>query len=139
MSAPSRPLPSTDPDTRSFWEACRRHELRLQQCRDCQAFRFYPGPVCPSCGSSENDWQRVSGRGEVYSFVIVRRAVHPAFAGDVPFAVGLIELEGTGGIRLPARVVDCPPEKVQIRMAVLVNFEALNDEVTLPAFRWIDR
>lgn len=138
MSTVLRPVPCPDPDTRPFWDACRRHELRVQQCGGCEAFRFYPGPLCPSCGSSESRWQRVSGRGEVYSYVIVHRATHPAFAGDVPYAVALIELEGTGGIRLPARVVDCAPEEVRIGMVVDVCFETASEEITLPVFRPVD-
>lgn len=138
MSATARPLPRPDADTRPFWDACRRHELRVQQCRACESFRFYPGPICPSCGSTANLWQRVSGRGEVYSYVVVRRAAHPAFAGDVPYVVALVELEGTGGIRLPARIVDCPLDQVAIGMALDVGFETATNEITLPVFRPVD-
>ncbi len=133
-----RPLPCPDPDTRPFWEACRRRELSLQRCVSCEAFRFYPEPVCPACGSPESRWQRISGRGEVYSYVVVHRASHPAYADDVPYAVALVELEGTGGIRLPARVVECPPERVGVGMAVEVCFEDASDEITLAVFRPVD-
>ncbi|MFQ5700085.1 MAG: Zn-ribbon domain-containing OB-fold protein [Myxococcota bacterium] len=135
MSGTPRPLPGPDPDTAPYWEACRSHELRVQRCGACEAFRFYPGPVCPACASSESRWECVTGRGEVYSYVVVHRAMHPAFAGDVPYAVALVELEGTGGIRLPSRLVDCPPEEVRIGMAVEVCFENASDAVTLPVFR----
>ncbi|MFQ5416840.1 MAG: Zn-ribbon domain-containing OB-fold protein [Myxococcota bacterium] len=138
MSAVPRPLPCPDPDTRPFWDACRRHQLCLQRCSACEAFRFYPGPLCPSCGSPESRWQRISGRGEVYSYVVVHRAAHPAFGGDVPYAVALVELEGTGGIRLPARVVECPPEAVRVGIAVEVCFEDASEQITLPVFRPVD-
>jgi len=127
-------LPRPNPDTQPFWDACSRHELRLQLCDGCGAFRFYPGPLCPSCGSADHHWQPLSGRGEVYSYVIVRRAMSPAFADDVPYAVALIELDGTGGIRLPARLVECAVEDVSIGMAVDVRFDVASDEITLPVF-----
>jgi len=131
----SPPPPSTNPDTQPFWDACARHELRLQRCDACSTFRFYPGPMCPSCGSFEHEWVQVTGRGEVYSYVIVRRAASSAFNGEVPYATALVELEGAGGIRLPARIVDCPVDDVAIEMAVEVVFETASEGFTVPVFR----
>ena len=46
------PLPAPTPDSAPFWEAARRHELRLPRCRDCGEAFFYPRNVCPGCLSS---------------------------------------------------------------------------------------
>ncbi len=127
-----RPLPN--PDTQPFWDGCDRHELRFQRCDACETFRFYPGPLCPSCGAADHQWQRVKGTGEIYSYVVVRRAMSSGFAAEVPYVVALVELDETGGIRIPARVVDCPVADVFIEMAVEVGFEAVSDEITLPVF-----
>ncbi len=130
-----RVLPAVTPDTAPYWEAASRHQLRLQCCAGCSAFRFPPGPWCPRCGSRESEWTAVSGRGEVYSYVVVHRATHPAFAPEVPYAVVLVELDGTGGIRIPSRLVGCTPEEVRIGMPVEIEFEDVAPDVTLPLFR----
>lgn len=128
------PHPRPNPDTQGFWDGCNRHELRLQRCDGCEAFRFYPSPLCPSCGAADHQWRRVEGTGEVYSYVVVRRAMSGAFAHEVPYVVALVELDETGGIRLPARVADCRVEDVSIGMAVEVRFDAVGDDITLPVF-----
>ena len=67
------PLPVPTPETRSFWEATRRHELLLQRCRACGRHHFYPRGACPHCLSADLEWRRVSGRGSLHTFTIVHR------------------------------------------------------------------
>jgi uncharacterized protein len=135
VTASERPLPTlTDPVTRPFWEACRRHELRLQRCRGCHRVRFYPAPLCPHCHQGEADWEPLSGRGTVASFVVVHPPVLPAFASRVPFAVALVELDEDPRIRLLGNVLDCAPDAVAIGMRVQVAWEDVGD-VTLPQWR----
>jgi uncharacterized OB-fold protein len=127
--------PSPTPDTAPYWEAARRRQLALQRCADCRAFRFYPGPVCPGCGSGESAWEPVSGRGVIHSYVIVHRATHPVFAGEVPYVVVLVELDGTGGIRIPSRLVGAEPGEARIGLPVEVDFQDVTPEATVPVFR----
>ncbi len=127
--------PAVTPDTAPYWEAARRRELRLQRCAGCRVFRFHPGPVCPRCGSDEAGWEQVSGRGEVYSYVVVHRATHPVFEPDVPYVVALVELDETGGIRLPSRLVGVAPAGVSIGMAVEVDFAEVTADCAVPVFR----
>ena len=77
----------------------------------------------------------MSGRGEVYSYVVVHRATHPAFEREVPYVVVLVELRGTGGIRIPSRLVGCAPEEVWISMPVEIEFEDVAPDIALPVFR----
>jgi uncharacterized OB-fold protein len=76
---------------------------------------------------------RCSGRGRIYSFIVVHRPQHPAFFGDVPYNAAIVELEE--GIRMHTSIVGCPNEALQIGLPVEVVFDQLNDEVTLPRFR----
>jgi uncharacterized OB-fold protein len=75
----------------------------------------------------------MSGRGTVYSWIIVHRSQHPAFNEDAPYNVAIVELEE--GPRLHSQVVECPREEIRIGMPVEVVFEKINDKVTLPKFR----
>ncbi|MDP3767749.1 MAG: zinc ribbon domain-containing protein, partial [Dehalococcoidia bacterium] len=68
MSGDGKPLPRVTPDNGPFWEAARRHELRLQRCLDCGRMWYPPGPVCPGCLSDRHEWAPMSGRGTVSSF-----------------------------------------------------------------------
>ena len=43
------PLPAPTPESKPFWDAAKRHELRIQRCRPCQQAYFYPRNVCPQC------------------------------------------------------------------------------------------
>ena len=130
-----RPLPVADADSQPFWDACSRHELRLQRCDACGHFVYFPAPACRECGSHDLTWTRVSGRGTVYTFVVVHHVVTPGFPPDQPYVVAWIELEAQPGLRVLSNVVDCPPESVHIGQAVELRFEDLRDGVSLPVFR----
>ena len=86
-----RPLPQPDADSAPFWEACGRHELRVQRCADCGSRRHPPRPRCPDCGSFAVEWERLSGRGEVYSWVVAHPPVLPAFQERVPTAENIVQ------------------------------------------------
>ena len=135
MSEYRKPLPRITPDNRPFWEAARRHELRLQRCDACGRFRYPPGPMCPDCLSERFEWRRVSGRGTISSWVVFHRVYFPAFADDAPYAVVQVELEE--GPRLISNLVSSPGEKINIGMPVEVVFDDVTPELSLPRFRRI--
>lgn len=131
--ANAKPVPVPSEESKPYWEAARRRELKLQRCLDCGAFRFPPSVLCPECSSRSAEWAAVSGRGKVYSYVVFHRAYHPAFAGDLPYAVACVELEE--GPRLLSNITGVAPEKIRCDMPVEVVFEPVTEEVTLPKFR----
>ena len=128
----ARPLPSMRGFTGQFYEHCRNRELRFQRCTACGTWRHVPRNTCASCGSWHWEWARSSGRGIVFTFTVVVRAMHPAFQEDVPLAPAVIEMEE--GVRLLSQVEDCPPEELEIGMPVEVVFDEVTAEVTLPKF-----
>lgn len=129
----TKPLPVTDEDTQLFWDYCKQHELRMQKCLRCQKLYYPPSSICPHCQHLESEWVKLSGKGRVYSFVIVRRATNPGFAGDVPYTVAIIETEE--GPRIISNVLGCKPEDVRIDMLVEVAFEDVTPEFSLPKFK----
>ncbi len=128
-----KPLPRASEDSAPYWEAAQRGELRMQQCSSCAHLRFPPAVLCPCCLSEEAEWTRLSGRGTVYSWIVVHQSQHPAFNADTPYNVAIVELEE--GPRLHTNLVQCRNEEIYIGMPVEVVFEAVNAEVTLPKFR----
>ena len=127
------PLPVPDEATAPFWDYCRAGELRIQRCVQCGVFRHPPQPMCRDCGSMEQEWAAVSGRGAVFSYIVTHQPIHPALVDLVPHAVVLVELEE--GVRLTSNVVDCAPDEIEIGMPVAVTFEQVNEQITLPKFR----
>ena len=75
--------------------------------------------------------ESASGRGTVYSFVVVHHPQVPGF--DYPLPIAVVELEE--GTRLVADLVGVDPADVHIGMPVGGEFVAVDDELTLPMFR----
>jgi uncharacterized protein len=132
-AAPSRPVPAITPEMAPFWDAARRHELVAQRCLDCGAFRFPAREVCSSCLSRRAEWERVSGRGRVFSLVVMHQASHPWFASRTPYAVVVIELDE--GARMLSTVAGLEPHAIAIGMPVEVAFDDVTPEISLPVFR----
>ncbi len=128
-----RPIPEITPELKPFFEASRNGQLVVQKCDGCGALRFPPRRLCPNCLSRAASWTPVSGEGEVYSFIIMHRVYHPAFASQVPYAVATIKLKE--GAKMLSNVIGIDPHQIRCGMPVKVSFEKLNDEVTLPMFR----
>jgi len=129
----SKPLPAMRGLAAQFYESCRRHELRFQRCRSCSAWRHVPREMCPGCGSWDWHWAPSSGRGRLFSWTVVARPLHPAFAAAAPYAPAVIEMEE--GVRLLSCVVDTPPDELTIGMPLTVDFEDLTLDISLPVFR----
>ncbi len=128
-----KPLPAMEGLTKQFYDWCKKGTLHFQRCTDCRTFRHVPREMCANCGSFAWQWAPSSGRGKVYTWTVVVRALHPAFVDSTPLAPAVIETEE--GMRLLSQVIDCAPDRLVIGMPVEVVFQAVTDEVTLPFFR----
>jgi uncharacterized OB-fold protein len=133
MFGVEKPLPRPTEDSAPFWEAAFRGELRMQQCADCGHVRFPPALLCARCLSDRAEWVRLSGRGTVYSWIVVHQSQHPAFNADVPYNVAIVELEE--GPRLHTNLIGCSNEQIHIGMPVEVAFQKVNDDTALVKFR----
>src|ERR1051326_2387984 len=92
---------------------------------------------CPYCFSGSFEWERASGQGTVYSFTIIYRPPSPGFQNKVPYVLALIDL--FEGVRMMTNVIECEPGDVEIGMPVEVVFDDLNDTISLPQFRPVER
>lgn len=131
-----RPLPELDDASAPFWEAAARHELVLQRCAPCGSLRHPPRPMCPRCRSFEHTWERASGRGRVWSWVVAHPPVLPAFADKVPYNIAVVELEE--GVRMIGNILDCPATQIHEGMEVVVDFEDAGEGMSLPQWRPAD-
>jgi uncharacterized protein len=129
-AAPIRP--TINDVNRPFWDGCGRGQLLLQRCSHCARLRYPAAVVCPNCLAPEARWQPMSGRGQVFSFVIFHRAYHPAWEGKVPYTVALIELD-EGPVML-SNVVGVDPAELAVGLPVAVAFETVDDSLAIPVF-----
>lgn len=126
-----RPAPGVSDDNRFFWEGVKQGKLLIQRCKGCGDLHHPPGPVCPKCHSFEWDTVESSGKGEVYSFVVMHYPEVPPF--EYPNPVGLIELEE--GVRIISQLIGVKPGDVKIGQKVQVEFVTFDGDLTLPQFR----
>jgi len=131
--AVARPRPVLDGLTAEFYAHCARHDLRFQRCLTCGAWRHPPRVLCAVCGSSRWSWEPSSGRGQVFTWTVVHQAMHPAFADAVPYAV--IVVETTEGVRVVSNLLDAGNDALRLGLPVEVDYQRLDDELTLPMFR----
>jgi uncharacterized OB-fold protein len=127
-----KPLPGPSEVSRPFWDGLRDGELRIQRCEECERHVFYPRTVCPNCLSDRLEWVKVSGRGTLYSYTVVRRAMNPAFQEDVPYVYAIVELEE--GPRVTTNVVNCALEALRVDMPVKALYDNVTPETALLKF-----
>jgi uncharacterized OB-fold protein len=124
---PVRPVRNRDTDF--FWEGTAAGELRIQSCNACGLLRHPAGPLCPSCHAADRGFVVSSGRGTVYSFVVHHA---PQVPGKVlPLLLAVVELEE--GVRMVGEVRDAV--EVEVGTPVQVDFDRIDDELTLPIWR----
>jgi len=129
----SKPVPAPSEASLPFWEACRRHELRIQRCLECGSLIHYPKLRCPKDGSEQFEWALMSGLGAVHSFVVSRRAFHPAFKEEVPYIIAIIELDE--GVRVLSNILGAEPEMLSVGMRVALEWDDQAGEYPLAKFR----
>ncbi len=81
------------------------------RCRTCGRIGLPPQYACDECGCGETDPAEIPGRGRVYSHTTIRVAPE-AFAGQVPYAVVLVDLESN--LRITARVTPGNEELIDV-------------------------
>jgi hypothetical protein len=116
-----KPLPLATPTSRPFWDGLRRGEVRLQRCRACETWIFYPRSNCPACLSRDLEWRTVAGTGFVHTYTIARTPTAAFFADEVPQKLAIIELDE--GVRLNSTLVDVSEDEIEIGMRVKPVFE----------------
>jgi len=112
MSTPSR-----------YWrEVPQRYRLEANQCKKCTKKFFPPRLICPECGSRDFKDTKISEKGEITSYTIIR--VPPSqYKDQAPYAVGVVKLDD--GVNVMGQIVDCDFEDLKVGMRVKIEFRKL--------------
>ncbi|HCG91595.1 MAG TPA: hypothetical protein DEZ08_07140 [Dehalococcoidia bacterium] len=133
MAEWKKPLPTISGETKPFWDSCRKGELIIQQCSNCNEYQFYPRGICSNCWTNDVKWIHSTGKGKVWTYTVTYQNRTPGFAEDVPYVLALVELEE--GVKMFTNIIACDPKEVRIGMEVEVTFVKANNFITIPYFQ----
>ncbi len=109
-----------------FWrEIPRYYRLEAAACVQCDAIHFPPRKICPSCGANAFETVRLSGRGALTTFTIIRTPPS-GFTDQAPYAVGIVELDE--GVRLMAQITDCDVDTLKTGDRMIAKFRRIREE-----------
>jgi len=131
--SPRFDLPTIEDESRPFWDGARAGKLMLMGCNACGRAYHYPRPACPHCWSEDVAWREATGRATLYTFSTVHVNDLPPFKEQLPYVVGIVDLEE--GVRMTTRLVDSDASSLRIGMPVQVDFTPLTDDIALPVFK----
>jgi uncharacterized OB-fold protein len=114
-----------DPATAPFFAATAIGSLRVKICVSCRKPHWYPRPLCPYC-LGDTEWSDVTGKGEIYSVSVTRRA------GPASYAIAYVRLDE--GITMLSNIVDCDLDSLRIGQRVHVVFKPAEDGTMIPMF-----
>ncbi|MCU1462738.1 MAG: hypothetical protein JWO37_2813 [Acidimicrobiales bacterium] len=137
------PLPAVDETSQPFWDGTALGELRVQRCAACGTRRFPPRPMCPACQSLDVEWEAMSGRATVWSFIVPHPPLLPAFMPVAPYNVIVVALDEDPALRMVGNLIadadasinSVDPATITIGEAVRVVFQPAGEEIVLP--RWV--
>lgn len=118
------PLPRPDLESQGFWDGLAADRLDLCRCTACRTWMQPPLERCRRCGA-ETAFETTSGRGTVFSHIVVR---HPAVPGHPPpYVIALVDIDEQPGVRLTG-VLDVDPEAtIEIGMPVVAEIRDIGD------------
>jgi uncharacterized protein len=127
------PLESAkDTQLSRFYERLREGRMATTRCPRDQEVHWPPRTVCPKCHAGELEWIDLPGTGRIYAFSAVLAGAPLGMEGDVPFAVGLVDVEGTS-LRIFGRIEGRAWNELHVGEAVRL------EPYELPDGRWFYR
>ncbi|MFG1187759.1 Zn-ribbon domain-containing OB-fold protein [Xanthobacter aminoxidans] len=120
------PSPVIDAESAPFYAAAREGRFLVRRCTETGRFHWYPRALCPF-SLKETEWVEASGRGEIYSYSVMRRS-------DPPYAIAYVRLE-EGPVML-TNIVECDFDALAVGQKVgLVFVPTAGEGTPVPCFR----
>jgi uncharacterized protein len=125
-----------DQETRlaPFFARLREGRLSTTRCARDDLLHWPPRVACPRCHAEELTWTDLPEGGRVYAFSAVLGGAPLGMEEDVPFAVGLIDLDGVP-LRLFGRIEGRPWSDLSIGQRVRVEPYEVGDGRVFYRFR----
>jgi uncharacterized OB-fold protein len=131
MTASQTPmLPRITAESEGYWAHASRGVLAIPTCDECGHRWFPPSPACPACLSERVACRPVSGRGRLWSWVVMHRPYFKAF--PPPYLVAMVVLDE--GPMVTTALVAKRAEDLKCDMPVRAVFEPAVDGRSIVRF-----
>ena len=117
-----------------FFRRLRAGRLATTRCPRDGELAWPPRTVCPRCHLGELEWVDLPETGRIYAFSAVLGGAPLGMEAEVPFAVGLVDLDGVP-LRLFGRIVGRPWGELAIGDRVRVESYDVEDGRVFYRFR----
>ncbi len=126
----------TEKETRlyRFYDRLREGRLSTTRCPRDGAISWPPRTVCPKCHQENLEWFDLPESGRLYAFSAVLAGAPLGLEAEVPFAVGLVDLEGVP-LRLFGRIEGRPWKELHVGQTVAVESYEVGDGRVFYRFR----
>lgn len=131
------PLETADQTRLSrFFDRLKEGAVSTTRCPKDNLLLWPPRTVCPVCHGESLDWVDLPGRGHLYAFSAVLGGAPLGMEGEVPFPVGLVDLEGAP-LRLFGRIEGRPWTELSIGLPVRLETYDIGDGRWFYRFRTV--
>jgi uncharacterized OB-fold protein len=117
-----------------FFDRLREGRLSTTRCAKDGDWLWPPRTACPTCHTEELTWEDLPEQGRIYAFSAVLGGAPMGMEAEVPFAVGLVDLDGVP-LRLFGRIEGRTWQELHIGDAVTVESYELGDGRVFYRFR----
>lgn len=109
-----------------YWREIKyRYKLIGELCSNCDSIIFPRRAVCPRCGFTELEECKLSERGVVLSWTVIRNPPK-GYEKYTPYIVAFIKLDD--GAKILSQVVDIEPEEMRIGLRVEATFRRVRED-----------
>lgn len=130
-------IPLQDEDStriHKFWENLKNGKLTTTKCKKCGEILWQPRIVCSNCLSDELEWIELPKTGKLFAFTEMRAGASIGFEEDVPFSIGIIELDDVG-IKILSRIEDAVYDDLDFDMKMELKVINLKDGRVIYRFK----
>jgi len=114
----------------SFYKFVGDGKLMGAKCNKCGTLILPPRPACSKCLSKYLRWIPVGNECKLLTYTMIH--VSPKeFESKVPYALGIVKFDEGGQLLGMIRGIE--PDKLQVGMALKVDFETTSTAPTAPA------
>jgi uncharacterized OB-fold protein len=117
----NRPIPIPDERSAEFFAAAKQGRLLIKRCPRCSRFLAPQREICDACSNEALEWTQASGKGTLYSYVVMHQLLHPGFKDETPYNVAVVELDE--GPRLTTNLVGVANSEIKAGARVEAAFE----------------
>ncbi|MGM4929583.1 Zn-ribbon domain-containing OB-fold protein [Tardiphaga sp. 619_E2_N8_5] len=125
-------MPEVDDLNRPFWEGCCQGVLRVQRARGSGGHVFPPSSVDPKTLNDDLEWVDVSGKGVLWSWIVMHQRYFSAFQDELPYVVAFVALD-EGPMMMST--LTGPIDSLACGQRLTVEFHSIDAEISIPKFR----